>query len=187
MRRFFFDRSGGATSEPAGMRRGRSVHVASHPALRTDWRSRPLLLIVFCGLAMLGMIVAGAGLLLLQFREHTLVDREHEIQKLALTLAEQADRSFQAMEVVQKSVINRMQTLGIATSGQFEQRMSTYNTHLMLKDIISGLPHVGAVMMISAQGKLINSSKGWPAPNLDVTDQDYFKTLKSIGEMVFFF
>ena len=41
------------------------------------------------------------------------------------------------------------------------------------------MAHVDAIAIFSAQGKLINFSRSWPIPNVDVTDRDYFQVLKA--------
>jgi hypothetical protein len=51
--------------------------------------------------------------------------------------------------------------------------------HLMLKDKISGFPHIGAVMLIGADGRRINSSQAWPTPPLNFAGQDCLAALKS--------
>jgi hypothetical protein len=49
----------------------------------------------------------------------------------------------------------------------------------MLKDKISGFPHIGAVMLIGADGRRINSSQAWPTPPLNFAGQDCLEALKS--------
>jgi len=51
--------------------------------------------------------------------------------------------------------------------------------HLMLKDKISSFPHIGAVLLIGADGRLINSSQAWPTPSLNFAGRDFFEALKN--------
>jgi signal transduction histidine kinase len=57
--------------------------------------------------------------------------------------------------------------------------MATHDIHLLLRDKISGIPQVDAVTLISAEGKLINFSRYWPTPEVNVSDRDYFKALEA--------
>ena len=57
--------------------------------------------------------------------------------------------------------------------------MSGHDIHVLLKDKIQSMPHVDVVGLIDAEGKLINFSRYWPIPELDASDRDYFKALKS--------
>jgi len=129
------------------------------------------------------MIVAGTGVILSNLRNRALADSERELQNIVLVLAEQTDRAFQALELVQKSLIERMQTLGIATSEDYERQMSSHDIHLMLKDKISGLPQVESVALFNSEGNLINFSRFWPIPALNVADRDHFKALESDAQL----
>jgi hypothetical protein len=79
-----------------------------HPAVvnaapfKTSWRSRLVLLVCLCGLLVVGVIAAGTGVLLSTLRERALDHEKRELQSLALAVAEQTDRTFQAIELVQK-------------------------------------------------------------------------------------
>src|SRR5713226_1715349 len=166
---------------------GEPAHAAGNSSpSRTTWRSRPVLLLVLCGLLLGGIIVAGTGVILSNLRDRALADSERELQNIVLVLAEQTDGAFQAVELVHKSVIERMQSLGVVSGEDYERLMSSHDTHLMLKDKISDLPQVDAVTMINAQGKLINFSRYWPIPAVNVSDRDYFKALKSDPQLTSF-
>ncbi|HWE71971.1 MAG TPA: ATP-binding protein [Stellaceae bacterium] len=100
------------------------------------------------------------------------------MQNTALILAEQTDRAFQSLDLVETSLIDRIQGLGIKSSADYELMMSGEDIELMLKDKINGLPHVDAVTMINADGNLINFSRYWPIPKVNVSDRDYYKALR---------
>ena len=44
----------------------------------------------------------------------------------------------------------------------FERLMSDHDAHPMLKDKVSGWPHIGSITLINAKGKLFNFSRYWP-------------------------
>jgi PAS domain S-box-containing protein len=163
-----------------------SQSAAQSGALVGRRRSRAVELLIFCGVFLAIAVVISTALVISNLRHRALVDSERELQNIALVLAEQSDRAFQALGLLQTSLIDRMQTLGIVTTEDYERQMSGHDVHLMLKDKISGLPHVDAVTMISAEGKLINSSRYWPIPNVNVADRDYFKALKSDDSLTSF-
>ncbi|MDB5602504.1 MAG: hypothetical protein JWN71_4548 [Xanthobacteraceae bacterium] len=117
--------------------------------------------------------------LLSMLRERALMASEHELRTTASILAEQSNGAFQALEMVQTSVLERIQAMGVATSRDYEQRFSDYDTHAMLQDQIVSLPHVDALNLINADGKLFNYSRQWPIGTLNIADRAFFKTLKS--------
>src|SRR5262245_11445560 len=64
--------------------------------------------------------------------------------------------------------------------------MSGFDVHLMLKDQVSDWPHIGSITLINAQGKLFNFSRFWPLPNIDVTDREFYRVLKSDSQLTSF-
>ena len=149
-------------------------------------RFRPVRLLLACGVLLAAAMTAGTGLILSNLRERALDDSERALQSVALILAEQTDRAFQAIDVAQASLIERMQALGIASADEYERKMSAHDVHLLLKERLSGLPYVDEITLINAQGMPINSSGSWPIPAVSVADRDYFKALRSDPQSVSF-
>ena len=143
------------------------------------WRNRPIRYLVICGVALITAIVVGTAIMVGNLRDRALFDGERELKNTALILAEQIDRTFQAVDLVQSGVIEKIQSLGIDSSEDFTRRMSSEDVHLMLKTSTSGLLQIYALSLINADGRLINFSRFWPAPDLSVADRIFFKALKA--------
>ena len=154
--------------------------------LQTAWRSRPVRLIIVCGILLIGTVIAATAGLLLNLYNHELVENERRLESLALVLAEQIDHSFQSIELIQRGVIERMQSLGIKSAEDFERQMSGYDTHRRLKDKISALSHISAIVLVNPQGELINFSRSWPIPSVKVPDQDSSAVFKSDPQLTSF-
>jgi signal transduction histidine kinase/DNA-binding response OmpR family regulator len=124
--------------------------------------------------------IVGTNLIFLgNLRESTLQTAEANLARYSLTLAENADRSFKSLDLVLSSVGDYLVREGATSSGFYRQLASDRQTHSLLKEKIAGLPQVDAVTMIDADGKLLNFSRYWPIPEIDISDRDYFKTLKA--------
>jgi hypothetical protein len=130
----------------------------------TAWRNRPIRYLILCGVLLVAAITVSTAIMVVNFRNRALVDSERELKNTALILAEQVDRSFQALELVQRNVTEKIESLGIASSEDYARQMSGQDVNQMLKASISGLAHVSAVTLIDADGKLLNSSRDWPIP-----------------------
>ncbi len=146
---------------------------------RSAPRLRPVQLLTACGLILMVAIAAGTGIMVLKFREQAITDSQRELKNTALILAEETGRAFQALELVQMSMVERIRSLGVSSKEELAHRMSDQGTYLALKDKISGLPNIDAITIIDPDGKLINFSRYWPIPAVNVRDRDYFKALKS--------
>ena len=128
-------------------------------------------------LLILLLLVTNAAVVL-HLRESELVAAENQLKTLSLTLAEQADRAFQSVELVVTSVANGVAGKGVTDGTSFAQNMAGFDTHRILKEKISGIPQLNAITVISSEGKLVNFSRSWPIPEVDVSDRDYFRALK---------
>jgi diguanylate cyclase (GGDEF)-like protein/PAS domain S-box-containing protein len=147
------------------------------------WRNRPIRYLILCGVALIAAIVVSTAIMVGNLRERAIFDSERELKNTALILAEQIDRSFQAIDLVQSSVIERIQSLGIASREDFARRMSGEDVHEMLKASTSGLVQIYAISLVNADGRLINFSRFWPAPDISVADREFFRVLKSDPRM----
>ncbi len=143
------------------------------------WRNRPIRYLILCGLTLIATILVSTAIMVSNLRDRALFESERELKNTALILSEQIDRSLQAVDLVQSSVIEKIQALGIASSEDFAHRMSGEDVHVMLKTSISGVVQAYAISLINADGHLINFSRSWPVPEIDVADREFFTVLKS--------
>jgi signal transduction histidine kinase len=140
---------------------------------------RPLRRLYFCTAVLIVLLLGASAAVSVQLRENDLLREENELRKLSLTLAEEADRSFQTVDLVLTSLIERLRAAGVVDSASFAEKMAGYETHRLLRDKIDGIPQIGAVNLTGAEGDVINLSRYWPIPKLNVADRDYFRALKA--------
>ena len=130
-------------------------------------------------LALICSIVGTDLIFLHNLRENTLQTAEANLARYSLTLAENADRSFKSLDLVLSSVGDYLARKGVSDGASYQQLTSDQETHFLLKEKIAGLPQVDAVTMIAANGRLINFSRYWPIPDVNISDRDYYKALKA--------
>jgi diguanylate cyclase (GGDEF)-like protein len=150
------------------------------------WRDRPIRYLILCGVILIAAIIIGTAIMVGSFRNRAMADSERELKNTALILAEQIDRAFQALDRVQRSVIERIQWLGVASSEDYARQMSGENVQQMLKASITGLDHVDAITLINAEGQLLNYSRDGPVPQVSVSDRDYYIALKADAKLASF-
>jgi signal transduction histidine kinase/DNA-binding response OmpR family regulator len=137
------------------------------------------LLVLYLLIGVVPVILGAAdGAVVLNLRESLLRNAERNLATTSLTLAEQADRSIQSLDLILSGLTEYVRAAGVTDGASYQSRMSGYATQLMLNEKLRGLPMINALTMISAEGKLINFSRYWPIPAVDVTDRDYFQALK---------
>ena len=142
------------------------------------WHNRPIRYLILCGVLIIAAIVAATAIMAGNLRDRALSDSERELKNTALILAEEVDRSFQAVDLVQSGVVEKIQSLGIASSEDYARRLSGEDVYQMLKTSTSGVAQIYAISLINADGRLINFSRSWPVPEIHVADRDFFNALK---------
>src|SRR5262249_21994770 len=155
-------------------------------ARETTRRSRAVGMLLICGLSLAAVVVGATAGMVIDLRERALSASERELKNTALVLAEQTDHAFHAIEIVQASLIERLRQPDIHSSEDHDREMSRHDVHLMLRDRMAGLAYLEAVSVVSAKGKILNFSRFWPIPEVDVSDRDYFKALQSDPQLTSF-
>ncbi|KAA5613930.1 bifunctional diguanylate cyclase/phosphodiesterase, partial [Rhodovastum atsumiense] len=135
-----------------------------------------------------GLVIAvGTGALVMHLRQRTLQLRSQELQRLALVLADQAERAFQGVELVQTGLIERLRTTGVETPGQFRQAMTGEAAHHDLQSRIRGLPQISALVAFDSDGQLLNLTRAWPVPAGAVAGVGDFQDFMAAVEPARFF
>lgn len=158
---------------PASMSLAGSQEAVSAPSVGPS-----RLLIVGCAVL---IVLIGLGTIwsVFNMRHRALADNERELKNVALILAEQTERTFQAVKLVQVSIDEHIRSLGINLPEEFNARMSTFDIHQMLRDKISGLPFVETMGLANSAGGLVNFARSWPPPPLDLSDRRHFQAVAS--------
>jgi len=146
---------------------------------RPRWHARPLVTILVGGFILITAVVAVTWSLLSNLRDRDLTNKEHALESLAVVLAEQLDRGFQSIDLMQTVLIDHIQRYGITSPDDLRQHMSGYDTYQRLNDLKGGLPHVDALVLTDSAGYLVNFSRRWPVPSMTNDDSEYAEAFKS--------
>ncbi|WP_049975897.1 hybrid sensor histidine kinase/response regulator [Azospirillum sp. B506] len=140
--------------------------------------SRPLRVLLLIGGLSVAVLLAATLHYIDSMRERELEGAERELSTLNLSLAEQTASATQSVDLVLTTIIDQLKSDGIDTPEEYVRRMGGRDTYQMLRARITGLPQLDAVTMIAADGHLINFSRYYPIPPVNVSDRDYFAYLR---------
>ncbi|HWF96328.1 MAG TPA: PAS-domain containing protein [Xanthobacteraceae bacterium] len=138
------------------------------------------------GVLLTAVIAFGTAILVSNLRDRALADAKRLLDTTAYIIAEHLEGTFQSVELVQRGVIERMQSVGIASSGDLDRRMSGFDTHSMLADMIGGTPQLDALVLIDPSGRLVSSSRSWPMSDTREEGREYFRALASDASLNLF-
>jgi signal transduction histidine kinase len=134
--------------------------------------------LVYAGTALLILVlIATNAAVILHLRTSEMLDEERQLKNLSLILAEQADRSFQSVDLVISSIADEVAKTGASDAASFDRIMSGRAVNLLLREKLSGLQQLDALVLINRDGKVINFSRSWPVPEIDNSDRDYFRAM----------
>src|ERR1700722_5308803 len=170
MRDFSLDQlhdAGDQETEAPPRARGLDTEIATEagPAPPNRSRDSTVSRIIASGVVLMAVIGFGTRILVSALRERARTDAKRELDTTAYIIAEHCEGTFQSVELVQRSAIERMRSLGVASSDDLERLMSGFDAHLMLKDMVSGVPQLDALILVDPGGKLVSSSRDWPMPD----------------------
>jgi diguanylate cyclase (GGDEF)-like protein len=123
------------------------------------------------------IIATGASVFVTDMYDQAAQEVERGLVGLSTVLADQADRSLQAIELVQDAIIRDMTEANVATTTDYAALASRQDLQQSLKTHIAALPQVNAITIVDHTGKLLNFSRYWPIPSVNIADRDYFKAL----------
>jgi PAS domain S-box-containing protein len=136
-------------------------------------------MVIAFGILLIVGIGLGTTISVFNLRDRALANSERELKNIALIIAEQTDRSFKAIELVHDSIAEYIRSVGISSSQDYQDQMSSLNVQLMLRNKLTGLPHLAAINLFNSDGNLVNFSRPWRDPAISIADRDHFKALKS--------
>ena len=143
-----------------------------------DWRN-PLNWLILGGFMLIASIVAGTATVVLDFRERALENSGRELKNTALLVARHFDRELSDFEAGQRNLVLRIASMGITSSAEFRRRVSTEEFHAVLEPVAGSLTDVAGVNVFDDNGQLINSSRFWPVPDLNIADRSYYRDFVS--------
>ena len=149
-------------------------------------RPRPRVALFIGALCLSGVILGTNEITLNSLRENTLRSVEANLTSQGIVLAEETDRSFKVLDLALSMVADHIARLGVNNSEALQRDLAGYEVHQWLRERSVGMTHVDAITLISAHGKLINFSRYWPIPDVDVSDRDYFQALKADASLATF-
>ncbi|RAU20554.1 hypothetical protein CU669_17845 [Paramagnetospirillum kuznetsovii] len=108
------------------------------------------------------------------------------LANLSRLLGEHARQTINAADLVQKSIADRVLELGIEDEKALRAKLGNRETYDMLKDKVSGVPQIDVATVVALNGDVVNFTRSYPPPPINLSDRDYFKAHISDPDLKFF-
>jgi methyl-accepting chemotaxis protein len=135
--------------------------------------------VIWCGVGFGLLVTAITMWLSYDLRQRTIQTRQEELLRFRTLLGEVAARSLQAVDIAARDLIEDIHQKGIADPGALDVYAAPEAMHEELARRIADVPHTDALIIVGAEGQLLNYSRGWPIPQAFVADRAYFARAKA--------
>src|SRR6188508_296525 len=139
----------------------------------------PVRLIIACAVTLALIVVGSAGLIAYNLRARAMSESAQALSNSALIVAKQIEQTFTAVQAVERRFHDDLSGLPVIDSETIEREYKRHAVHLKLRDKAGGMPYVGSLGIFNAKGQLINFSRQWPIPEVNVANEDYFRALRA--------
>jgi diguanylate cyclase (GGDEF)-like protein/PAS domain S-box-containing protein len=148
-------------------------------AIAAPTRRGPVMGLILCGTLLAVAILAGTAVMIGQFRERALANGERELRNTILLLTRHFDQQFEDSDTIARNIVAQLGISDVSSPEALRNRMSGTEAHDLLISKVSALSYIGDVNFFDVNGRLINSSRLWPLPDLDISDRIFFSTLRT--------
>lgn len=127
------------------------------------------------GILTVCIMVAGATLMLWRSHQTTIEEWKVNLSNMSTILAASTNQTMKAADLVLKSISDRVHDADIANVDDFRQEMGTREIFDMLRNKASSVPQVDVATIVAPNGDIINFTRSYPPPRINLADRDYFK------------
>ena len=146
--------------------------------LRLLRENRPLQRIGALGVGLLAALCGGTTMVLDRLHDETMTEAVLGLRTLNASLTEQTTRTMEGIELTVNGVAEQIPLENRRSPEAFGQLRADRQVYEILKAKAASLPQLEALSLIAADGTLVNFTRQFPAPALDLSQRDYFLALK---------
>jgi diguanylate cyclase (GGDEF)-like protein len=137
------------------------------------WRLR------WAAIVLLTLAATSVGWTIWQLRADAIRATVSETGNIATVLADQLSRSLQAIDAVLLEVKKSTKGQDIDPRATVWTALETRAFHDSLMEYLGRLPQIFNIAVADKDGSVVVSTAGWPTPDINVADRDYFQDARS--------
>jgi signal transduction histidine kinase/DNA-binding NarL/FixJ family response regulator len=120
-------------------------------------------------------MLATLGLAIWFARDQAIDEWRGQLDNLSLVLAEQGAQEVKSAFLVLDSIAETVDAQGVTSVDALRGKMATQRHFDSMRDKIRGLPQVDVATIVAANGDVVNFTRSFPAPAINLADRDYFQ------------
>ncbi len=132
-------------------------------------------LAILLGAFLVCAILVSSGVSLWVAREQAIEEWRLQLSNLSLILAEQTSQEITSAYLILDSIAEAAQAGEVADAAQLRQHMGTAEVHTSMRDKKRAVPQIDVATVVAANGDIVNFTRSFPAPPINLADRDYFQ------------
>ena len=137
------------------------------------WRDSPRMVSAAIGAGLVLLIAASALLSVLHLRERAIDDWSAQLSNLSLIVAENTSQTMTSAYLVLDGLCDDAHA-ATGAGAPLAAGMGSARTHQLMQARIRGVPQIDVATIVGADGAVINFTRSYPAPPINLADRDYF-------------
>ncbi|MEI6209284.1 MAG: ATP-binding protein [Desulfuromonadales bacterium] len=121
------------------------------------------------------VITISAVIAAFSLRSHEIEIWRKQMSNNSLVLAEHSYQTMVSAYAALDSIADRVRMEHAENPEEYRKRLATPEVYRMLKDRVELLPQVDVATVVAEDGEVINFTRSFPPPPINLSDRDYFK------------
>ena len=134
-------------------------------------------LTIIAGVALSLLIVINAAVSIYTLRQNTINERASELETLTLILSEHTSQTIFSANTVLDSIMDVVDLAKVETEAEYKAFASEKAQFDLLVEKTKSNPIIDVSTFVSSTGEVLNFSRSFPAPPINLSDRDYFQWL----------
>ena len=144
-------------------------------------------LTVIAGVALSLLIVINAAVSIYTLRQNTINERASELETLTLILSEHTSQTIFSANTVLDSIMDVVDLAKVETEAEYKAFASEKAQFDLLVEKTKSNPIIDVSTFVSSTGEVLNFSRSFPAPPINLSDRDYFQWLSKNNQSETFY
>jgi diguanylate cyclase (GGDEF)-like protein len=136
-------------------------------------------LTIIAGLTLALVFIVSAVISAYILKQSSIKDRSEQLANLTVVLAEHASQTMYSGNTALENLVGAISSANIQTEKAYREFASKKEQFLSLKDKTTVNTIIDVATYIDSDGKIINFSRSYPPPSIDLSDRDYFQYLST--------
>jgi signal transduction histidine kinase/DNA-binding NarL/FixJ family response regulator len=130
---------------------------------------------ILVGAFLVFAIVLSSAISIWVAREQAIEEWTHQLGNLSLVVAEQTSQEVTSAYLILDSIVEAVQKTNVHSAAELRVKMATRDVHDSMQDKKSAVPQIDVASIVAQNGDVINFTRTYPAPEINLADRDYFK------------